>query len=293
MNGPKGNLDGLRREIDEIDTAVHDLIMRRAAIVEQIADAKGEQTSSGMRPGREAEILRRLVARHDGPFPRGSLVRIWREIIASLTAMQGPYSIAVYASGRDQGYWDLARDHFGSHTRITAYATRRDVLTQVFEGAATHGVLPFPSEHDDPPWWGRLYGPEAPRIVLRLPFADLGNVRGEEPEALVIARIEPEPTGDDRTLLVVETTEPLGRRALDEMLGKAKMVGQSVGSHSKDLHLHLHLVEVEGFLGEDDVGPQMLAARDKVERVMLVGAYPSPLPVMEPAAPFSQKEKRK
>jgi len=96
MDTPQGNLDDLRGEIDEIDTALHDLIMRRAAIVENIAAAKGEQTASGMRPAREAEILRRLVARHSGPFPRASLVRIWREIISAVTAMQGPYSVALF-----------------------------------------------------------------------------------------------------------------------------------------------------------------------------------------------------
>ena len=277
MNEPTGNLGDLRREIDEIDTTLHDLIMRRTAIVEKISAAKGKQDSSGMRPGREALILRRLVARHEGAFPRDSLVRIWREIIAPLTAMQGPYAIAVYAGERDQGYWDLARDHFGSHTRITACDTPRDVLTQVFEGAATHGVLPFPSEHDDPPWWGRLYGPEAPRVALRLPFAEPGNARGEEPEALVIARVAAEATGDDLSLLVIETTEEVGRTGFDEMLAKANMPGRCVGTHSSK-GVHLNLVEAEGFLTEQDVGPQLLAARDTVERVMLIGAYPAPLP---------------
>lgn len=276
MNEPTDILGDLRREIDEIDTALHDLIMRRAAIVEKVAAAKGPQAASGMRPGREAEILRRLAARHDGPFPRGALLRMWREMLGATTFMQGPFAVAVFASEREQGYWDLARDHFGSHTPITACDTRRDVLTQVFEGTVTHGVLPFPSEQDDPPWWGRLYGPDAPRIVLRLPFAEPGNTRGEASEALVIARVAPEPTGDDFSLLVLETSEPLGRRTLDEMIEKANMAGRCVGSHSSK-GLHLNLVEAEGFLGEEDVGPQLLAARDSVERVMLVGAYPAPL----------------
>ena len=35
-----------------------------------------------LRPGREALILRRLVARHRGPFSRAVLVRLWRELIS-------------------------------------------------------------------------------------------------------------------------------------------------------------------------------------------------------------------
>ncbi len=276
MRKTEAELDELRREIDDIDTALHDLIMRRTEVVRRIADTKSRSGVSAMRPGREAEILRRLAARHHGPFPRGALVRIWREIIASVTAMQGPYAIAVYSDGSDKGYWDMARDHFGSHTDLTPYATRRDVLAQVSEGRATHGVLPFPTEHDDPPWWGRLFAPDAPRIVMRLPFADLGNARGESPQALVIARIAPEPTGDDRTLLVVETADAVGRAAMDDMLAKAKLSAQTIAAHGKALNLHL--VEAAGFLDDRDVGVQLLAARDPVETVMIVGAYPAPLP---------------
>ena len=277
MTKPKAKLDGLRAEIDEIDETLHDLVVRRTEVVEKIAQRKGRQTTSGMRPGREAEILRGLAARHKGPFPIGALIRIWREMIASLTAIQGPYSIAVYAGGVDQGYWDLARDHFGSHTLVTAYSTRRDVLTQVSEGGATHGVLPFPSEHDDPPWWGRLSTPEMPRVVLRLPFAGLGNARGEAPEALVIARVAPEETGDDHTLLVVETTDEVSGIALNDMLVKANLRANVITSYGKGLRLHL--VDAGGFLEPDDVGVQLLSARDAVERVVLVGAYPTPLAV--------------
>lgn len=272
---PNDSLDALRREIDEIDTALHDLIMRRCEVVEHISAAKGSNPASSMRPGREAEILRRLAERHRGQFPRGSLVRIWREMIAALTAMQGPYSIAVYSDGSDRGYWDMARDHFGSHTDLTPHASRRDVLAEVFEGRATHGVLPFPSDHDDPPWWGRLYGQDAPRVVLRLPFGDPGNARGESPQALVIARLAPESTGDDRTLLVVETAAEVGRGAVDDMLVKAGMSARIIASHRNDLHLHL--VEADGFLEADDAGIQLFAARDVIDGVMPIGAYPAPL----------------
>lgn len=283
MAKPKAKLDTLRQEIDEIDEALHELIARRTDVVGKIAAKKGRQENSGMRPAREAEILRGLAARHAGPFPVGALIRIWREMMASLTAMQGPFSIAVYASGSDQGYWDLARDYFGSHTLVTAYSTRRDVLTQVSEGGATHGVLPFPSEHDDPPWWGRLCTPDAPRVMLRLPFAGLGNARGEAPAALVIARVPPEPTGDDRTLLVVETAEDISGHAVGGMLRKAGIEADVISTHGRDVRIHL--VDAKGFLSDDDVGVRLLSARDSVARVMLVGAYPAPLGDAVPAPP--------
>jgi len=274
MDRPQGILDELRGEIDEIDTAMHDLIMRRAAIVENIAAAKGDQAASGMRPAREAEILRRLVARHAGPFPRGSLVRIWREIISAVTKMQGPYNVAVFDDGGG-GLWDLSRDYFGSCTEIATRTARRDVVGDVADGAVTHGVLPYPSEEDDRPWWAGLWAPDAPRIVLRLPFAGIGNARGRDAQALVIARIAPQATGDDRSLVMIETGQETRRTVFAEMLGRAGLEGRLVCA-STDGSLQ-YLVEAEGFIDSGDVRLGRLTEEKNVERVRIIGAYPVPL----------------
>jgi chorismate mutase-like protein len=273
MDQQEGNLDDLRGAIDEIDTALHDLIMRRAAIVENIAAAKGEQAASGMRPGREAEILRRLLARHRGPFPRGSLVRIWREIISAVTAMQGPYNVAIYADDGG-GLWDLSRDYFGSCTELSTCAARRDVVGGVADGTVTHGVLPYPLEEDDRPWWAGLWSPDAPRVVLRLPFCGSGNARTRNAPALVIARVAPEPTDEDRTLILIETAQEKRRPVFAEMLGRAGLKGQLVCA-STDGSLH-YLVEVEGFLDIGDERLRGLLEEGGVERVQIIGAFPVP-----------------
>jgi chorismate mutase/prephenate dehydratase len=273
MEKTKPNLDDLRREIDEIDTSLHDLIMRRAAIVEQVAEAKGSQADSGMRPGREAVILRRLAARHAGHFGRGPLLRIWREIIATLTAMQGPYSVAVFTDEFD-GLWDLARDHFGSYTDLSGCATRREVVAGVAGGSWTHGTLPYPAETDERPWWAGLWSTDAPRVVLRLPFVEPGNVRDRGASALVIARVPPEASGDDRSLLLLETTAQVRRPVIGEMLAKAGMEGEIVCAAADGTHQYL--AEVAGFLEGGDSRLATLAKQENVERVRVIGAYPAP-----------------
>src|SRR3546814_9754785 len=88
MTKPKESLEDLRREIDTIDTRLHDLIMQRAALAGRISAAKGEASMASIRPAREAEIMRRLAARHAGEFPRAALARIWRELISAITRIQ-------------------------------------------------------------------------------------------------------------------------------------------------------------------------------------------------------------
>jgi chorismate mutase/prephenate dehydratase len=274
MDTTKPSLDDLRREIDEIDTSLHDLIMRRAAIVEQVAAAKGPQADSGMRPGREAEILRRLVARHRGHFGKGSLLRIWREIIASLTAMQGPYSVAVFSDDAD-GLWDLTRDHFGSYTSLSHCATRREVVAGVADGTWTHGVLPYPDEIDERPWWAGLWSADAPSVVLKLPFVEPGNVRDRGTSALVLARVPPEDSGDDRSLLLLEVAEQVRRPVVREMLAAAGLDGEIVCA--ADDGTAYYLAEAAGFIGNGDEAVAALQKQKNVERVRIIGAYPAPL----------------
>ena len=274
MEKTKPNLDDLRREIDEIDTSLHDLIMRRAAIVEQVAEAKGAQADSGMRPGREAMILRRLAARHEGPFARGSLLRIWREIIATLTTMQGPYRVAVFTDDAD-GLWDMARDHFGSYTDLAGCTTRREVVAGVAGGNWTHGVLPYPAETDERPWWAGLWSADAPQVVLRLPFVEPGNARGHGASALVIARVPPEASGDDRSLLLLEMAAEVRRPVIGEMLTKAGLEGEIVCAATDGTIQYL--AEAAGFVEGGDSRLAALAKQENVERVRVIGAYPAPL----------------
>ena len=59
---PPRSLAEVRAELDRIDDTIHDLLMERAGIVAQgITAAK---TGLALHPGREAQIIRLLLARH-------------------------------------------------------------------------------------------------------------------------------------------------------------------------------------------------------------------------------------
>jgi chorismate mutase len=80
------SLAGLRSEIDRIDTAMHELLMERGQVIGQLIEVKKTQVSgSAFRPGREAEMMRRLALRHKGLLPLDTAEGIWRVIIATFT----------------------------------------------------------------------------------------------------------------------------------------------------------------------------------------------------------------
>src|SRR5579862_3515967 len=87
-------LDALRRRIDALDDGLQDLLIERAGIVEQVSRLKQGDALPPFRPGREAQILRRLAGRHRGTFPRAAMVRLWREILGGSVATQTALSVA-------------------------------------------------------------------------------------------------------------------------------------------------------------------------------------------------------
>jgi chorismate mutase len=281
MSRPSITLDDLRREIDRIDDAIHELLMQRSAVGQRLSGLK--DNGPAIRPAREATLLRRLAARHRGDLPMAVLARVWRELFAAMTALQGPFSVAVTAPGdaspEAAAFWDLARDHFGSQTSMIVRGNPMQVVGEVKEGRATVGVLPLPDDGEPSPWWPALanQGPGAPRIVARLPFAARGNARGSGIDALAIACIAPESTGDDRSLLVFMAAREISRGSLAAAMRRVGLTPGLVIGHAEAGQLYL--AEVDDFVTPAD--PRLEAMREAlagaIDRIVPIGAYALPL----------------
>jgi len=273
-------LSDLRRQIDEIDDRIHDLLMQRTEVAQRIGTVKAGD-SIYLRPGREAMVLRRLLARHRGALPKALIVRIWREIFAAVTALQGSFAVAVYAPEGSFGYRNLARDQYGWRTPIAAYRSAAQVLEAVREGRATVGVLPVPRVDETEAWWRNLAqnGPGVPRIVARLPFAVVEAPRADSPEALAISLAMTEPTDRDHAYLVLEMEETFSRSHLKQLLGTAGFETVEMQVLEEAGGRTLSLIEVEGFVAEDDPrSAALLAAADNgIAQIWAVGGFAVPV----------------
>ena len=285
MDDSQTTLQDLRGEIDAIDAELHGLIKRRADLVEHIRAVKARDSITTVRPGREALILRTLARRHDSGFPFAAVARIWREIIAGITRMESPeYAVAVLNPGEDRNLWDLARDQFGSATPMTGFASAREVLGEVSDGRATIGVLPCPDEGDGDPWWVNLAVRDGLRACYRLPFSPPNGVNsgGNGAQALAIGRIVPDPTGNDRSLIVVETHESVSRDGLGALMEKIGLAGRQLASCNAGAWFYL--IEADEFMADDDSRIEEFARLEGVDRAILVGAYAAPIDPSQVAA---------
>ncbi len=270
----KPDLAALRAEIDAIDNRLHDLLMQRADVVERIGRLPSK---SGVktRPGREAAIIRRLLARHRGPLPPQTLVRIWREMFLGFTAIEGKVAVAVCETAPDDGMAALAREHFGALVALHLYRTPARAIAQVSSGAASAALLPLPTADEPTAWWTALPHGDGPRIHVsaRLPFWRRRPEGAPHAEGFVVATRAPDPSGDDRSLIAFELPGGMSHASLAAALSRVGFADASVLLRRAGGEA-LALVDVAGFLEEDD---PRLALADLPRPGVLLGAYATPI----------------
>lgn len=279
------DLADLRRHIDEIDDRMHELLIERAQIVGEVAAIKKARGRDGdpafYQPAREAEILRRLAGRHRGALPFASVVRMWREMLAATVRLETGFAVAVFAPSDAQGFWDLARDHYGSLTPMCAYRSTGQVIRAVSENHASVGILPIPYDGDPDPWWRHLPSDDAdaPRIVARLPFGARGNARGDGGGALAISRGVQQETGGDRTFFIAELAAGISRARFLDLLASADLPCTFFAGweHAEGA---ASLIEVDGLVNLSDPRLQNVRARlgRALHRLLPFGGYALPLP---------------
>jgi len=273
------DLKGLRRRLDEIDDKLQDLLIDRAQIVSLVAASKKDGDRPAYQPAREAEIIRRLVGRHRGAFPVATLVRMWREMLAATVRLQSPFSVAVFAPADRPGFWDLARDHYGSNTPMSAYDSVDQVIRAVARGTGSVGVLPLLKPGEPELWWPQLLSSTdeyAPRVVARLPFGARSNARADT-DALAIGCGGQQESGLDRTLLGAEFSAATRRPPISELLATVGLACTFVACNGRGKAVHL--IEVEGFVPISDrrLDAFRLELGAGLERLLPLGGYAVPL----------------
>jgi chorismate mutase / prephenate dehydratase len=266
-----GGLPALRAELDTIDNAIHDLLIRRAEVVEHVARSG---KPAAFRPGREASILRRLVDRHQGALPPQTLVRIWREMLAGTTAMQGGFSVIVGDATSGMALAGLAREHFGALTPLRTTASPEAALAEVARGSVPVAILPYPSAAET--WWVALRT-TTPRlhIIARLPFWGPRPTTAPDFQAVVVAATAPDASECDRSFISLTSDPGVAPPQLEHALTTAGFGAPHVTIAAvQSGHV---LAEVAGPVSDDD--PRLTHLDPALREPKVLGHYAVPIGV--------------
>ncbi len=81
-------LGDCRRQIDEIDRRILELLNERTRVVERIGSVKKQQAMPVYEPKREDEVFRNVVDNNPGPISAGALRRIYERILDEMRTLQ-------------------------------------------------------------------------------------------------------------------------------------------------------------------------------------------------------------
>ncbi len=139
-------LEQLRQQIDSLDQQIQSLINQRARCAQQVAEVKHKYAQPGepvvfYRPEREAQVLRNVMARNEGPLPNEGMARLFREIMSQCLALEEPLQVA-YLGPEGTFTQQAAVKHFGHAVTCRSQISIADVFREVESGAAHYGVVP-------------------------------------------------------------------------------------------------------------------------------------------------------
>lgn len=139
-------LKALRLRIDSLDERIQELISERARCAQDVARVKmqslGEAESPVFyRPEREAQVLKRVMERNQGPLGNEDMARLFREIMSSCLALEEPLKVAYLGP---EGTFSQAATlkHFGMAVKTRPMAAIDEVFREVAAGAVNFGVVP-------------------------------------------------------------------------------------------------------------------------------------------------------
>ncbi len=142
-----GELEKLRKEIDEIDNRILELLNKRAGVVIDIAHIKRNEKAKFYSPEREREIVERLISLNKGPFPNDTLKGIYREILSASLSLEEPLKVSYL--GPQATFTHLAAlRHFGSSASFLPVGSIKGVFDAVESGETEFGVVPIENSNE-------------------------------------------------------------------------------------------------------------------------------------------------
>jgi chorismate mutase/prephenate dehydratase len=138
--------DGLaqvRDEIDRLDEQIQALINERARLAFRVRESKAASRHAVdyYRPEREAQVLRRVIERNEGPLSDGEMLRLFREIMSACLAQQEPLKVA-YLGPEGTFTQQAVHRHFGHSVHAISLPAIDGAFEQVQAGDADFGVVP-------------------------------------------------------------------------------------------------------------------------------------------------------
>jgi chorismate mutase / prephenate dehydratase len=136
------SLEDLRKQIDDIDRKLVEMLNERAKVVVEIGGIKNKAGKPVYAPDREKEVLDKVTGQNNGPLPNKCLQAIWRELMSGSFVLERPLRVGYL--GPAGSYSHTASIYkFGQSADYEPLVDIRSVLDEVSKGRCDLGIVPI------------------------------------------------------------------------------------------------------------------------------------------------------
>jgi chorismate mutase/prephenate dehydratase len=137
-----GDLEALRRRIDEVDRRLIEALSERARIVARIGQAKRSAGGPIYVPHRERQVLDQVLADNPGPLPDRTIEAIYRELMSGSFVLEQPLYVGYLGPPGSFSHVAATR-HFGSSVEFDDLHEIDHVFEEVAAGRCHYGLVPY------------------------------------------------------------------------------------------------------------------------------------------------------
>ena len=136
------SLEELRKQINELDHRLVQLLNERARVVIEIGKLKNKTGKPIYSPDREKQVFARIAEANQGPLPDRCLVAIWRELMSGSFALERPLRIGYLGPGGSFSH-TAAMLKFGQSVEYEPLADIISIFDEVSKGHCDLGLAPI------------------------------------------------------------------------------------------------------------------------------------------------------
>jgi chorismate mutase-like protein len=269
-------LEEVRVHIDAIDKQLVKLLNERAELVNVVGQIKAANGLEIYAPEREERLLRKLAdlnAEQKGKLTERSIRAIYREIMSAALALEHPLRIA-YLGPNGSRTHQVATAKFGHGLTYVAEPSAPTLFARLQNQEADYGVLPLEHVHE-----GVVhhtldsFADNELQICAQMLIAN----EGQQPvRYLIIGRRAASPTGDDRSMLLVDAPDRVGE--LLHVLAPFEKAGINVcGIENRPTGKSQarFIIEVVGHQLDQSITAAMIELGSMGAQPKILGSYPA------------------
>jgi chorismate mutase/prephenate dehydratase len=269
-----------RKEIDDIDYEIIDLLNKRMQIVDKVGCHKKEMKDRFfIRSNREADMIKNLIKRSGDKIPKPIIISIWRKIITAANILEQEVKIGIHNPQKLVKYHNILTNYYSEIVDVNDFTSSTNVISAIEKNNIRLGIFYIDDKFDNiDHWWINMANSKnGLKVFAKIPFISYKDNNLPQDELFVTAIKEPEQSSEDKTLLVIELDQIFQLDKLEKALQDSDLEAKILKKVKlKDVRsVDFYLIEVDGFYDENHKKIKLLENCKIKPYVRIIGHYPT------------------